>query len=889
MAVATGCASNRQPPPVYPAGPVSADEAKAQLTLAAITPVPKLAPAGSQPTSRPSMAAVELFARARDLYLKNQPQAAIDLLRQAIALDPYRFDLRYELGLAYVAAGNADDEAITSFEKAAALDPDHLDLQTELGRLYLSKGETEAALPHLRLAIQTTDYSTDDGAAAVADYLLARTLRQLGYDRAALDQYVSVLHRLANPTTSLRQNTDLGVLIDRVETLYIQIGELLEKHGDYDQAVKAFEPAADHEPENFELQARVARDLARLNRRQQALQKSVDLIVRDQATPASIEVLRDVCRILNIHKGEIAELKKLSRSRPNNQAVLFALADTLLADDRALEAVRLLESAWQRSRGDVRLARRLFGIYRQTNEPNTSAAQLLIATLAQNPDALSNLEPLWLELFQANRPGRLTIESVSAISVPAAQQPAKYLLIAIQAGADERPGIMRSSIDRATRLRPIFEPAFREAIVHIWTRPDLTPEQQKQTCDQLIGSLPPEGSPALAEELRGRVLVAQGRNDDAAKAFASAEKLGGRSPGLKLAGIESRRLKGHDARYEQDLWKLTADFPMFEDGYLALFRYYAAPGTASLEQVNKVLTSWLQNDPQSVPARIAQARLDAKLGQTREAETQLLRLFAEDPDDEGIYAGLSSYYTEQGRVDKLVLKLEEACASRPRDVELVGRLVNLYVEQKRKPDAVRLLDTTRAAVTGDADLLYSVASLYSSMDQKQTAEDLLVQVIESDPAHAAACNDLGFQWANDGRNLSDAETLIRRAVEAEPDNQSFLDSLGWVLYKRGQFEQARKQLELAVGPVPDPAVLDHLGDTLYRLTRADDAKQTWQQSLKGLGDRPTTRDDLKQLRLQLLQKIRQVEAKRPVDVAPALSTSVASTPLQTHVVDKIHE
>jgi hypothetical protein len=62
-------------------------------------------------------------------------------------------------------------------------------------------------------------------------------------------------------------------------------------------------------------------------------------------------------------------------------------------------------------------------------------------------------------------------------------------------------------------------------------------------------------------------------------------------------------------------------------------------------------------------------------------------------------------------------------------------------------------------------------------------------------------------------------------------------------------------------------VLDHLGDVLYRLARADDAKQTWQRSLAGIGDVDNDREDLRLLRLRLVQKIKAVEANRPVSVS----------------------
>ncbi len=147
------------------------------------------------------------------------------------------------------------------------------------------------------------------------------------------------------------------------------------------------------------------------------------------------------------------------------------------------------------------------------------------------------------------------------------------------------------------------------------------------------------------------------------------------------------------------------------------------------------------------------------------------------------------------------------------------------------------------------------------------------QVVKLDASHAGACNDLGFEWADQGKNLPRAEALIRIAVAAEPDNEAFLDSLGWVLYKRGNFAEAKKYLQQAIGPsaFPDPAILDHLGDTLYRLSKTDDARKTWQRSLEGLGDSALDQSDNKQLRLQLMQKIKEVDAKKPVDVAASQS------------------
>src|SRR5207248_11655112 len=116
-------------------------------------------------------------------------------------------------------------------------------------------------------------------------------------------------------------------------------------------------------------------------------------------------------------------------------------------------------------------------------------------------------------------------------------------------------------------------------------------------------------------------------------------------------------------------------------------------------------------------------------------------------------------------------------------------------------------------------------------------EQLLEQVVQLDPHNAPANNDLGYTWADGGKNLARAEEMIRLAVDAEPDNQSFLESLGWVLYKRAKFAEAVVYFEQAIGPAtrPDPVVLDHMGDVLYRLSRSEGAVKQWKRAQERLG------------------------------------------------------
>jgi Tfp pilus assembly protein PilF len=384
------------------------------------------------------------------------------------------------------------------------------------------------------------------------------------------------------------------------------------------------------------------------------------------------------------------------------------------------------------------------------------------------------------------------------------------------------------------------------------------------------------GNVALAIELRGLSLFNQKK--PAAATLSEAIRQGNQSPDLLLARALAVRKPGRDAKFEQLMWRLISEHPLYDQGYAVLFRYFADSEVGAIDQALKVMSTWLQADPQSVSARLIEASVDAQMGQSSEAERRFDQLFVEEPDNPEILEGVRNFFARAGRVDDFISKLEDYRAKHPQDTTVVAVLVSTYADQKRIAEATRVLDSTRTAVAGDSDLLYSTAQLYSRVDQKSAAEEVLQQVVRLDPTHAGARNDLGYEWTDQGKNLSAAETLIRTAVAAEPDNQSFLDSLGWVLYKRGKFDEARRYLELAVGPAafPDPVVLDHLGDTLYRLTLSADAARQWQRSLKGIGDGEPDRNDLKQLRLQLMQKLKESDANKPVEVAPVVESIPAA-------------
>ena len=116
--------------------------------------------------------------------------------------------------------------------------------------------------------------------------------------------------------------------------------------------------------------------------------------------------------------------------------------------------------------------------------------------------------------------------------------------------------------------------------------------------------------------------------------------------------------------------------------------------------------------------------------------------------------------------------------------------------------------------------------------QLPEAVEWLEQVLDEFPGNIAALNDLGYLWADQGEHLARAHDMIREAVNGDPENAAYRDSLGWVLYRLGRLEEAVVELEKAAQGEEDPVIFDHLGDVYAGLKQPDKAKHAWQRSVE---------------------------------------------------------
>jgi predicted Zn-dependent protease len=160
-------------------------------------------------------------------------------------------------------------------------------------------------------------------------------------------------------------------------------------------------------------------------------------------------------------------------------------------------------------------------------------------------------------------------------------------------------------------------------------------------------------------------------------------------------------------------------------------------------------------------------------------------------------------------------------------------------------------------------------------EQIPIAEELLA----AQPHDPGLNNDLGYTLVERGAQLERAQGMIELAVAAEPLNAAFLDSLGWVYYKVGEFGRARLQLERAVRlrAGQDATVYDHLGDAAHRLGDLTAARQAWEAALALATEGPDEDADARDATLiaALRAKLAAIVDGAPVRVAPTAAEQAA--------------
>jgi tetratricopeptide (TPR) repeat protein len=239
---------------------------------------------------------------------------------------------------------------------------------------------------------------------------------------------------------------------------------------------------------------------------------------------------------------------------------------------------------------------------------------------------------------------------------------------------------------------------------------------------------------------------------------------------------------------------------------------------------------------------------------------QTLLIDSSRPDN---YLRLAETFLRLKRPEKAVETMRSARAKFPGQPRIAYSLALTLSQSKRHTEAMTVFAEAAAEAEQSQDELlngqfyfqYGAAAEQAGLVEK--AAELMRESVRLDPPNAAqAWNYLGYMWVDRDMNLDEAGELIKKAVESEPENAAYLDSLGWYYFKRGRYEDALKEISKAAEYLKeeDAVVYDHLADIYLKLSKPAEALSYWHKSL-ALEDNPKVREKLDAAKQKVTQTV----------------------------------
>ncbi len=211
-----------------------------------------------------------------------------------------------------------------------------------------------------------------------------------------------------------------------------------------------------------------------------------------------------------------------------------------------------------------------------------------------------------------------------------------------------------------------------------------------------------------------------------------------------------------------------------------------------------------------------------------------------NPDFEPIYYDLAGLKIAARKADEALVVLEKARTKFKLNFVLEFYTGIALSAQERYSEALSHLTSAELlAKTTEPERLntifyHQLGATYERSGNIEDAEKAFRKCLELSPNDAETLNYLGYMWAERGIHLDEARVMIEKAVNIEPENAAFLDSLGWVLFKLNKPEEGLPYIEKAISlsAKTDATLYEHLGDIQAGLQHFEKARDAWNKSLE---------------------------------------------------------
>jgi tetratricopeptide (TPR) repeat protein len=506
--------------------------------------------------------------------------------------------------------------------------------------------------------------------------------------------------------------------------------------------------------------------------------------------------------------------------------------------DQTLYEFLLAEIAGQRGNAAVS-AQAYADLAQRTRDPRIARRATEVAIYARMPETALTAARIWHETEPQSAEALRTVTSL-LISLNRLQEAEPYLGRVLEANAESRADtflqlnrLLASSQDKTALLALVQRlaapyPAVAQAHFAI-AQAAAGAEQDDLALKEIraAGRLAPDWE--LAALYEAQLLQKRSNADAAARLAAFLE----RHPKSRDVRLNYARLLVNQKSYPEarnEFQKLLEDFPDNTDVLFAvavlsmqLEDYLAA------EEYLKRLLALDYRDRNTVRFYLGQLAEEQKrfpeaLGWYREVtrgehflQAQIRQ--AQVMSKQGDLAGAREF-----------LRKVDAGNNQQR-VQLILAEAQLLRDANQTGEAFKVVERGLDKLPENTDLLYDYAMLAEKLDRMDILESSLRKVIRIKPDHAHAYNALGYSLADRSERLAEAREFIETALKLAPDDAFIIDSMGWVLYRLGQTEEALKYLRRAYAGRPDPEIAAHLGEVLWVTGQRAEADKVWNDAL----------------------------------------------------------
>lgn len=247
--------------------------------------------------------------------------------------------------------------------------------------------------------------------------------------------------------------------------------------------------------------------------------------------------------------------------------------------------------------------------------------------------------------------------------------------------------------------------------------------------------------------------------------------------------------------------------------------------------------SLVEQQPESALMQSFYGSILARNGQPEEAAKYLKLALESDPSKYDLWQELLLVYVSTNNSDSLLASSKKALRYFPNNAIIHYFSGIAHLNKKEYTEAIKSLNRAidlqpedNALILGD--MYSSLGDAYNFLREFERSDHAYEKALTLNKDNASVLNNYSYYLSLRNERLKDAEKMSKRSLELRPDEPTFLDTYGWILYKQGKYPDAKEYIERALkaNPNGDGTLFEHLGDIYYKLKDTDKAVENWKRA-----------------------------------------------------------